>query len=143
MDARASNSNASRRSTPRSVERQDVLRFLDGVVKCTYRLNFDQSPYTPFGGMYQMYEKTAKELAHVRCGALGNTDHRFATFQYPVRICKPMEGQKLCGQPRLDVIVRGMLFWWGGLRRNGRDEEGAGAVPQDGRRVVPGERGRE
>jgi len=72
-----------------------------------YRINFDQSPYTPLGGMHKTMEQTGKEVAHVRCGASGNTDHRFATFQYTVRLCKPMEGVELCGQPRMDVIFLG------------------------------------
>ena len=82
---------------------------VDGAVKRTYRINFDQSPYTPFGGMIKASETTGKETAHVRCGASGNTDHRFATFQYTVRMCETMEGVELCGQPRLDIIFRGQF----------------------------------
>ena len=80
---------------------------MDGAVKCTYRINFDQSPYTPFSGFIKTYETTGKETAHVKGGASGNTDHRFATIQYTVRLCEPMEGVELCGQPRLDIIFRG------------------------------------
>ena len=89
-----------------------------------YRINFDQSPYTPFSGMIKTYESTGKDVAHVRCGASGNTDHRFATFQYTVRMCEPIDGAELCGQPQLDIIFRGKF-------RGGKDFKESVAIKNE------------